>query len=176
MKLLLAALDRPVIQNAVRSMYLEYQVAVLLGEPWRLVGTDWGGWDFESTAGHRLELKQAAAKQSWAQTRPSRGAFDIASRSGRYEGAAWFPESGRFADLYVFAWHGGWDAEADQRDETQWDYFVVPTSALPQQKTIGLAALTRLTAPTPASSLAARVGVVAQAITPRSVVLPDAPG
>ncbi len=48
MKLLLAGLDRPVIQNAVRSMYVEYQVAVLLGEEWQLVGTDWGGWDFQS--------------------------------------------------------------------------------------------------------------------------------
>lgn len=39
---------------AVRSMYLEDQVAVLLGHDWGLVGTDWGGWDFQSNVGvHR---------------------------------------------------------------------------------------------------------------------------
>ena len=165
MKLLLAGLDRPVIQNAVRSMYVEYQVAVLLGEEWQLVGTDWGGWDFQSRSGHRLELKQAAAKQSWAQTMPSKGVFDIASRTGHYEGATWIGGAGRFADVYVFAWHGGWDDSTDQRDETQWQYFVVPTLDLPIQRTISLSRLRRLIGPTTAASLSAAVAEVARSIS-----------
>lgn len=62
-------------------------IGVLLGDDWTYVGADWGGWDFESADYHRLEIKQSAAKQSWAQAGPSRGVFDIAPRSGRYEGA-----------------------------------------------------------------------------------------
>jgi hypothetical protein len=153
MQLLMEGIDRPVIQNAVRSMYVEYQVAVLLGDEWSLVGTDWGGWDFQSRSGIRLELKQSAAKQSWVQKGPSRGVFDIAERTGRYVGADWIAGRGRFADLYIFAWHDRWDETADQRDESQWTYFVIPTSQLPTQRTIGVAVVRKLAEPTTAPRL-----------------------
>ncbi|MCU1387459.1 MAG: hypothetical protein JWL72_797 [Ilumatobacteraceae bacterium] len=70
--------------------------------------------------------------------------FGIARPTGRYEGAIWVAGEGRFADIYLFAWHGGWDEpEVDQRDSTQWDYYVVATSDLPHQKTIALSGVRR---------------------------------
>lgn len=36
----------PVLQNSLRSMYVEEQVGVLLGVGWVSVGADWAGWDF----------------------------------------------------------------------------------------------------------------------------------
>jgi hypothetical protein len=162
---LIAGVDRPVLQNAIRSMYVEHQIAVLLGDEWAHVGTDWGGWDFESPAGLRLEVKQASAKQSWKQSRKSKGVFDIARRTGRYEGATWVAGEGRFADVYVFAWHGGWDEpELDQRDETQWEYYVVATSDLPQQKTIALSGVCRLATATSSRNLLVEVRTVSQQV------------
>ncbi len=96
---------------------------------------------------------------------PSKGVFDIASRTGHYEGATWIGGAGRFADVYVFAWHGGWDDSTDQRDETQWQYFVVPTLDLPIQRTISLSRLRRLIGPTTAASLSAAVAEVARSIS-----------
>ena len=69
----------PVLQNGLRSMYVEEQIGVLLGEGWLSTGADWAGWDFETVptgCDHqvvRLEVKQAAARQSWPQPKgPSR--------------------------------------------------------------------------------------------------------
>lgn len=168
MRRLIESIDRPIIQNAIRSMYVEYQLAVLLGDAWTLVGTDWGGWDFEGPFGHRLEVKQAAARQSWPQTRPSKGVFDIAIRTGRYEGATWIDEAGRFAHLYVFAWHGLCNNSADQRDERQWTYFVVPTARLPAQKSISLTKLRHLVEPTDAQGLPGAVEAVVREMPGRN--------
>lgn len=152
--------DRPVMQNSLRSMYVEEQVGVHLGDDWEHVGADWCGWDFKSTTGVRLEVKQSAAKQSWIQDRPSRGSFDIRPRTGRYEGPEWVAGVGRFADVYVFAWHGRWE-EADQRDEHQWQYYVVPTRSLPlTQKTIRLSVVEKLAPPTAACDLSSVVGAL----------------
>ena len=136
--------SKPVLQNSLRSMYVEEQVGVLLGDRWRSVGGDWAGWDFEDVDGVRLEVKQSAATQSWAQATPSPGSFDIKARQGRYDGATWVPEVGRAADIYVLAWHGGWGHTADQRDETQWEYYVISADRLPPQKTIALSVVRKL--------------------------------
>ena len=54
----------------------------------------------------------------------------------------------RQAHLYVFAWHGGSDERADQRDPEQWRFFVAAESDLPRnQKSIGLARFEKLAAP-----------------------------
>jgi hypothetical protein len=106
-----------------------------------VVGADWAAWDLERDDGVRLEVKQSAATQTWEQARPSIATFDIRARTGRFEGATWFAEPGRAADLYVFAWHGRWGENVDQRDERQWEYFVVPTVRLPDAKTIRLGRL-----------------------------------
>ena len=153
--------SKPVLQNSLRSMYVEEQIGVLLGERWRSVGGDWAGWDFEDVDGVRLEVKQSAAMQSWAQARPSRGSFDIKARQGRYDGATWVPEVGRAADLYVLAWHGGWGERADQRDETQWEYYLLSASRLPRQKTISLSVVRELGSPVAAGALVSAANALA---------------
>ena len=133
-----AMFDMAVMSNTLRGIYVEAQVGVLLGPTWEAVGGDWGPYDFRSSDGAKLEVKQSAARQSWEQNRPTKPVFDIRPRTGRYEGADWIPGTGRTADIYVFAWHPLW-TDADQRDQTQWDYYVVPTPALADdRKTIGL--------------------------------------
>ena len=160
-----AKFDRPVMENALRSMYVEEQVGVLLGTGWNPVGADWAGCDFESASDVRLEVKQSAATQSWSQGQPTRGQFDIRPRMGRYDGATWIDDAGRYAHVYVFAWHGGWGEGVDQRDESQWAYFVVPSTSLPShQKTIALSSLQKLAIPTDSAHLRAVVGDVADHI------------
>src|SRR6516225_4975694 len=73
-----------------------------LGPTWRCCPGDWLGWDFEHQDGTRLEVKQSAARQTWAPPkRSSRPTFDIRTRSGFYLGSEWHPEVGRHAHLYV---------------------------------------------------------------------------
>lgn len=57
--------DRPVMSNLARPLYVERLVARALLLAWRYVGSDWAGWDLESEAGARLEVKQSAARQTW---------------------------------------------------------------------------------------------------------------
>ena len=113
-------------------------------------GWDWAAWDCEHTpSGARLEIKQAAARQTWDKGPPPprrKPAFDIAPRSGFWtrEGE-WIDSPGRQADVYVFAWHGHDDDQADHTDPQQWCFFVVAEQDLPQaQKSIGLKRLTAM--------------------------------
>ncbi len=132
---------RPLVMNAYRSVLVEAIVAIVLGEDWTWCGGDWGECDFVHADGTRLEVKQSAARQSWSGTGTPRPRFDIASRSGRYEGAVWRAEPGRNAELFVFAWHPLIGSEADHRVPSQWQFFVMPTPLLPPTKSIGLAAI-----------------------------------
>ena len=149
----------PVIQNSLRSLYVEEQVGVLLGDGWVPMGADWAGWDFETSSAVgvdpvRLEVKQSAARQTWDQSgNPSRGSFDIATRTGYFKGNIWFPSTARLAEIYVFAWHGRFDASCDQTDPSQWTYFVIPTSGLPMQKSIAQSRIKLLATESSASEL-----------------------
>ena len=137
--------DQRVMQNVIRSTYVEFQIGVLLGDGWDHVGKDWGGWDFERD-GVRLEIKQSAARQTWNPNgEASKPSFDIAPRTGYFDGLNWVDEPGRHAHIYVFAWHDVVDASYDQRDERQWKYLVAPRPLLPEgQKTITWSSLQRL--------------------------------
>ena len=104
--------------------------------------------DCEHTqTGTRLEIKQAAARQSWDHESTAvrrRPVFDIAARQGYWprDGGPWIEAPGRLAHLYVFAWHGGHDEHADHRNAEQWQFLVTAESDLPSgQKSIGLAQL-----------------------------------
>jgi hypothetical protein len=122
----------------------------LLGPDWKYVGGDWSGWDIEhKTSRLRLEVKQSAARQSWADARsgigkPSKPIFDIRARTGYYVGSKWIDLEARPADLYVFAWHPRFDlAEGvDHTDPEQWEFYLLSEKALPtDQKTISLSSL-----------------------------------
>lgn len=152
--MLIRRYDRPIINNVDRGDYIECMIASALGAGWRLTwedGWDWAAWDCEHVlSGARLEIKQAAARQSWDREseRPRRNPdFDIASRRGYWpkEGSRWIQRPGRQADLYVFAWHGRRDEHADHRDPGQWQFFVVAERSLPAgQKSIRLSKLEKI--------------------------------
>ena len=140
------AFGKPLIQNNLRGLVFEVIVEFALKQDWDRCSGDWKGWDFEHKSGHtRLEVKQSARRQSWARpalAQPAR--FDIAVRTGYYEGADWTAHSGRNAHLYVFGYHPVDDETADHRDPEQWRFYVVPTTKLPPTKTVGLSTLNTL--------------------------------
>ena len=138
---------RPVMSNLTRPAYVERLVARALQPGWRHVGGDWAGWDVESDAGARLEVKQSAVRQTWTGglpggAKPTPGIFDIAPRTGYWiqSGSRWVPVVGRPADIYVFGHHPVFDLEqVDHRDPEQWMFHVVPQHRLPGgQRTIRL--------------------------------------
>jgi hypothetical protein len=137
-----------VMQNNIRSIYVEYMVAELLGESWRLTSGDWSGWDLEGPGGIRLEVKQSAACQTWAAPsgRRSKASFDIKPRNGYWEGGSrWVSQRGRHANVYLFCWHSVEDAATcDQRDPEQWKFYVVASTALPPQASISVGPLSKL--------------------------------
>ena len=148
--------DGPIMNNVYRGDYVECMIESVLKPDWRLTwadGWDWAAWDCEHTpSGARLEIKQAAARQSWDKgSTPSRRnpVFDIAPRNGYWtrEGE-WIDSPGRQADVYVLAWHAREDEHADHRDFGQWCFFVVAERDLPQsQKSIGLGRLEVIAVP-----------------------------
>ena len=139
--------NKPLITNVYRAVIVEAIVDTALGGDWSWCSADYAGWDFEHVDGTRLEVKQSSARQSWAP--PPKGgsvsSFDIAERTGWWDGAVWRPGVGRHARIYVFAHHPVIDDTADHRDPEQWRFYVVAASSLPSTKRIGLSALQRLT-------------------------------
>lgn len=143
--------DRPIMNNVDCGDYVECMIASELEAGWRLTwedGWDWAAWGCEHIhSGARLEVKQAAARQSWDRDTegPRRNPdFDIALRNGYgpKEGTRWIQRPGGQADLYVFTRHGRRDEHADHRDPGQWQFFVVAEGSFPAgQKSVRLSKL-----------------------------------
>ena len=143
--------EQRIMNNVCRSDYIEFMVASVPGADWRLTwadGRDWAPWDCEyAQTGTRLEIRQAAARQSWDHESIAirrRPVFDIAARQGYWprDGGPWIEATGRLAHLYVFAWHDRHDEHADHRNAEQWQFLVTAESDLPSgQKSIGLTRL-----------------------------------
>lgn len=145
-------------------------IAMLIEPAWRWCSADYAAWDFERHDGVRLEVKQSAARQTWhsAADKPSNCLFDIRARKGRYEGATWFSEPGRHADLYVLAHHGVCDETADQADPQQWRFYVILAAALPDAASISLSKARRLSEELRAGRLKVAVDEAASCVTPRA--------
>lgn len=140
-----AAFGKPLITNVLRGQVVEAIIALALEPQWRWCAEDYSSWDFERKDGLRLEVKQSAARQTWAASeKPSPASFDIATRTGRWDGADWLPEPGRAADIYIFAHHPISDSTADHRDPAQWDFYVVRSTELPETRRLSLLAARRL--------------------------------
>lgn len=134
-----AAFGHPLITNIHRGLVVEAIVDVALDSNWNWCAADYSSWDFEHVEGIKLEVKQSAARQSWATSdKPSVCSFDIAARTGRWEGAVWVDAPGRAADIYIFAHHPVADKTADHRDAAQWHFYIVRTVLLPSTKRISL--------------------------------------
>lgn len=147
-----------IVENVVRGKLVEAMVNLALRNTGRHQCDAWGGWDFEHADGTRLEVKQAASRQTWdpceAHASSSsctndhimkrrRISFDIKARAGHFAGSCWKPnpERKRFAQVYVFAHHPRTDASADHRDPEQWQFYVVATTDLPPTDSISRAAV-----------------------------------
>ncbi len=138
----------PIIANVWRGDYVENMIYFALENQWELE-SEWNGWDLQNEAGVRLEVKQSAARQTW--TAPGKSATpsfsSVAPKTGySTTGADWIELPGRYADIYIFAYHSETDSSiADHRRSDQWRFYVVPESKLPErQKTIGLNHVKRL--------------------------------
>ncbi len=146
-RIVASLLGRPLVNNAFRGTLVEAILAGVLEPEWRWCADGWGSYDFEGPRGIGLEVKQSAALQDWhdESSKPNTGRFDIAARKGRFGENGWEDKPGRFAELYVFAYHPIIDrSKADHRKPEQWQFHIVPASSLPEQKSIGLAGVQRL--------------------------------
>ena len=143
-------LGKPLVGNAFRGTLVEAMLSLALEPEWRWCADGWGSFDFEGPNGVGLEVKQSAARQDWhdGSSRPNCGRFDIAERTGRWEGNTWIPGKGRAAELYVFAWHPIFDpVVADHRAASQWQFYILHASALPNQKSLSLGRIKEMTKP-----------------------------
>jgi len=144
-----------VMTNIRRADYVEAIVAVALRDAGWFRKTPWDSWDFQHRdSGHRVEVKHAAARQTWGERTAGQARFDIAPRTGYWdESDTWHDVPGRHAHVYIFAWHPDSEASADQREPMSWLFYVISEHALPRQKSIGLNQVKRLVDPSLADRL-----------------------
>ena len=133
-----------ILDNADRGDIAEEIVAGILAPDWKYCGGAWAGWDFEHRDGTRLQVKQGAVRQTWRPAKKVRPpVFGIKAQTGYWAGSDWIPAPTptRYADIYVFAWHGKRDETCDHADPAQWRFHVVRTTALPDTDTVSLPSL-----------------------------------
>ena len=132
------------MDNTARGMLAEFLVATAVGkhETPRL---EWERFDLITPSGVTIEVKSAAAIQTWRQTARTPIQFAIGPRQG------WDPETGlfseqarRWADLYVFCVLEG----VHPLDVDKWQFYVLPRAVLDdkcrEQRTIRLGPLEQL--------------------------------
>jgi hypothetical protein len=154
---------KPVVRNDLRGELVEHIVGMALAPEWTHCGSDWGSCDLRhERTGRTIQVKQSAAQQSWAASNRGYSAprFSIARKTGRYEGADWVVGRGRNADIFVFAWHDKSSGECDHADPSQWTFYVVPELQLPDQDSLGLRQIERLTRAVKFSGLLSAVDAV----------------
>lgn len=151
---------RPLVRNVLRGELVEQMVLDALGPEW-CAGDDYQSWDVKHrTVPLRLQVKQAAARQTWHRAdERSVPRFSIGERTA-YSGATGQSDQlrARHAEAYIFAWHPLLDKSVDHRDPAQWLLYVVSVARLPpDQETVGLQGLNRLVAPVRINSLPAAI-------------------
>ena len=111
------------LENRTRGAFAEWLVhrALNISSEFR---EEWAPVD-ANYKGISIEIKSAAYEQSWPQERPSSIVFSMRQK---------------VSDLYVFCLMRGHSPE----DLDHWDFWVVPTRALPNQDSISLNPLREL--------------------------------
>ena len=153
---------QPIIRNVLRGELVEQFVLDALGDGW-MAASDWEAWDVQSVDGkHRIQVKQSAARQIWADVdcKPSNARFSIKGSMAWTDAGGWSGEISRQATLYVFAWHPLVDALADHRDPEQWEFYLISSDKLPEQKSIGLNAIKTLCARSMVGGLSQRLAAL----------------
>ena len=92
---------KPIVANAFRGTLVEAILAGVLAPEWHWRADGWGSFDFEGPNGDGLEVKQSAARQDWHDEacEPAKTRFDIAARTGRWDGKNWVTAPGRAAAI-----------------------------------------------------------------------------
>ena len=141
-----------VVSNIQRGVLAEYIVAKALGVADGFPRSPWEDYDVQARSTqtgetYELEVKSAAYVQSWHRisSRASVISFNIAPSTRL---SKLFGKSMRSAWAYVFCILGEPDMFPDPLDLSQWEFYVVTTAALdqerPEQKTIRLRPLQEL--------------------------------
>lgn len=141
--------DRRIMDNRERGSYAEamvYQSLLIADTAWDWVAAGWHPWDFQKGNGAnrvRIQLKQSAAKQLWTPRKKAIHAFStqIKNKPSYFERdhpGEQIEEKGRFCELFIFAWHGILDETCDQRNPSQWSFYVVPEKSLGSKNSIQL--------------------------------------
>ena len=135
-----AMFGKPLVTNTYRSVLAEAMIAQALEPDWTWCSADYASWDFERADGQRLEVKNAAARQSWSQAgaRPCRPNFDIAPRKRAWRDGALVHGLARNAEVYVLCHHPLVDDTADHRVPSQWRFYAIAAWRLPDRPTISL--------------------------------------
>jgi len=145
--------NRKVMDNRERGSFAEAMVWQALGiaDPaWDWVAEGWHPWDFQKgkdTKRIRIQVRQSAAKQLWTPRRKVVPAFSTKIKNKppsyfeRDHKGELIEASGRFCEIFIFAWHGIFDETCDQRDPLQWTFYVVPEKSLGNKKIVRLADL-----------------------------------
>src|SRR5262245_29146837 len=128
--------ETKLIQNNARGA--EELVGQVLGSPWRIVSGGWHPWDLECGPVNRpaperirIQVRNSAALQMWAQPKAGQASFTIEQRKKPYY-FEWHnsdvpcEDFGHLCEIYVLAWHGETDPNVlNQRDPIQWKFYVV---------------------------------------------------
>lgn len=120
------------VANSIRGILAEYLVAKSLRLDVSRPREPWAAFDLKTTDGLKIEVKSAAAVQSWHQSKLSPISFSYR------ESLAWdastnvmATEKVRHADVYVFALLAHTHKPTvDPMKIEQWQFYVVATSAL----------------------------------------------
>ena len=143
------------LDNAARGVLAEFLVARALNatcEPRH----EWDAVDVRTESGVKVEVKSSAYAQSWPLDEPSIISFNIKATEQPWDAEAnkYEPRNQpeRDSDVYVFCLLVGQsdypgpkpDPDPDPMDLSQWEFYVLPTEKLPDQKTIRLRPLKKL--------------------------------
>ena len=87
-----------------------------------------------------MKVEHAALLRPWGRgrdlVRRQAPRFDIGPPKGFWaQDDVWIDKAGHHVQIHVFAWHGVDDGPlTDQREPDQWQFFVVPTTSLPEDR------------------------------------------
>ena len=123
------------VGNVMRGHLAEFIVAKAIGAT-EIVRNEWATYDLTTPVGTKVEVKSAAYLQSWSQDDYSTIQFSIGkTKTLDWENGGYRGEPIRHADVYVFALLAHKDKPTvDPLNVTQWEFYVVPTTALNEYK------------------------------------------
>ena len=149
-----------IVANTNRGVLAEFIVATALKDC-QIVRSNWAEYDVKTPDGVKVEVKSSAYSQSWAQKDFSKPRFGIGKTFG------WDPDTdkqadsrGRHSDVHVFCLlaYRGDKRTLNPLDLGQWEFYVVPTSAIEAEfgdgQSISLLQVQRLAEPVSLDGLA----------------------